>query len=62
MPRRKKRLPMRRGHNFEGHVYTRYSDGAYSYRNFDQDTGRLVSTYYYGRTSGMSENDKKRRP
>ena len=40
------REAVRRGINGEGHAYTRYSDGAYSYRNVDAATGRLVSVYY----------------
>ncbi len=43
---RRRRRPRRRGTNSEGHVYTRYSDGAFCYRNVDAATGRTASTYF----------------
>ncbi len=45
-PSRTRRKPLKRGTNTEGHRFTRYGDGSYSYRNFDPATGRLVSTYF----------------
>ncbi len=46
MSPKKRRVVCRRGSNREGHFYTKYSDGAFSYRNVDRKTGKTISSYY----------------